>query len=87
MIADMYKIIRPNVGKSKKVTVSGKTKKVVIENTNKINFIINNIDTENDKINKQINDMIEKKNKKQKGGKINKITDDDKIFLLIPSTA
>lgn len=34
---------------------------------------------------KQINNMIDKKNKFQKGGKNKKITDDDKIFLLIPS--
>jgi hypothetical protein len=29
--------------------------------------------------------MIDKKNKKQKGGKIQKITEVDKIYLLIPS--
>lgn len=49
--------------------------------------IIKNVIKDCDVKLKQINDMIEKKNKKQKGGKVNKITDDDKIFLLIPSTA
>ena len=33
---------------------------------------------------KEINDMIDKKNKKQKGGKIQKITNNDKIYMLIP---
>ena len=33
----------------------------------------------------QINDAIDKKNKKIKGGAINKITNIDKIFMLIPS--
>jgi phage anti-repressor protein len=35
---------------------------------------------------KQINNMIDKKNKKQVGGKIPNITENDKIYLLIPST-
>ena len=36
---------------------------------------------------KEINDMIDKKNKKQKGGKIlqNNVTNNDKLYLLIPS--
>lgn len=34
---------------------------------------------------KQINDMIDNKNKKQKGGKLQKITENDKIYLLIPT--
>ena len=35
----------------------------------------------------QINNMIDKKNKKQKGGKIlqNNVTNNDKLYLLIPS--
>jgi hypothetical protein len=33
----------------------------------------------------QINNMIDKKNKKQKGGKIKNITKSDKIFMLIPA--
>ena len=33
----------------------------------------------------EINNMIDKKNKKQKGGNIKKITEDDKIYLLIPN--
>ncbi len=34
---------------------------------------------------KEINNMIDKKNKKQKGGTLNKITQNDKIYLLIPT--
>ena len=35
---------------------------------------------------KEINDMIDKKkNKKLKGGTIHKITQNDKIYMLIPS--
>jgi superfamily II DNA or RNA helicase/phage anti-repressor protein len=45
-----------------------------------IKFAIKNYDTKL----KQINDMIDKKNKKLKGGKLNKITETDKIYLLIP---
>jgi hypothetical protein len=33
----------------------------------------------------EINNMIDKKNKKQKGGEIHKIKSTDKIYLLIPS--
>ena len=33
----------------------------------------------------QINNMIDKKNKKQKGGKIKNITNTDKIYMLIPA--
>jgi phage anti-repressor protein len=33
----------------------------------------------------EINNMIDKKNKKQKGGKLHKITENDKIYMLIPS--
>lgn len=33
----------------------------------------------------QINDMIDKKNKKQKGGQLKNITPNDKIYLLIPN--
>ena len=29
--------------------------------------------------------MIDKKNKKQKGGLLHKITDNDKIYMLIPT--
>lgn len=46
-----------------------------------IKNIIKNCDV---KLN-EINNMIDKKNKKQKGGKSQKITNNDKIFLLIPS--
>ena len=35
---------------------------------------------------KEINDMIDKKNKKQNGGNLQKITNNDKIYLLIPTT-
>jgi phage anti-repressor protein len=35
---------------------------------------------------KQINNMIDKKNKKQKGGNLQKITKTDKIYILIPKT-
>ena len=34
---------------------------------------------------KQINNMIDENNKKQKGGNLQKITDNDKIYLLIPN--
>ena len=34
---------------------------------------------------KQINNMIDENNKKQKGGNLKKITDNDKIYLLIPN--
>jgi hypothetical protein len=34
---------------------------------------------------KQINNMIDKKNKKQNGGRIQQITENDKLYLLIPS--
>jgi len=34
---------------------------------------------------KQINNMIDENNKKQKGGNLQKITDSDKIYLLIPN--
>jgi hypothetical protein len=33
----------------------------------------------------EINNMIDKKNKKQKGGNLQKITKNDKIYMLIPS--
>ena len=47
--------------------------------------IIKNIIKDCDVKLKEINNMIDKKNKKQKGGKIQKITESDKIYLLIPS--
>ena len=47
--------------------------------------IIKNVIKDCDVKLKEINIMIDKKNKKQKGGKIQKITESDKIYLLIPS--
>ena len=47
--------------------------------------IIKNVIKDCDVKLKEINNMIDKKNKKQKGGKIQKITESDKIYLLIPS--
>jgi len=46
--------------------------------------IIKNVIKDCDVKLKEINNMIDKKNKKQKGGKIQKITESDKIYLLIP---
>jgi hypothetical protein len=47
--------------------------------------IIKNVIKDCDVKLKEINNMIDKKNKKQKGGKMQKITESDKIYLLIPS--
>ena len=46
--------------------------------------IIKNVIKDCDVKLKQINDMIDKKNKKQKGGSLKQIMDNDKIYLLIP---
>lgn len=46
--------------------------------------IIKNVIKDCDVKLKEINDMIDKKNKKQKGGKLQKITNNDKIYMLIP---
>ena len=47
--------------------------------------IIKNVIKDCDVKLKEINNMIDKKNKKQTGGKIQKITNNDKIYILIPS--
>jgi len=47
--------------------------------------IIKNVIKDCDVKLKEINDMIDKKNKKQKGGKLQKITNNDKIYMLIPN--
>lgn len=47
--------------------------------------IIKNVIKDCDVKLKEINDMIDKKNKKQKGGKLHKITNNDKMYMLIPS--
>ncbi len=47
--------------------------------------IIKNVIKDCDVKLKEINDMIDKKNKKLKGGTIHKITENDKIYMLIPS--
>jgi phage anti-repressor protein len=47
--------------------------------------IIKNVIKDCDVKLKEINNMIDKKNKKQKGGKMQKITENDKIYMLIPS--
>ena len=47
--------------------------------------IIKNVIKDCDVKLKEINDMIDKKNKKLKGGTIHKITENDKIYILIPS--
>jgi phage anti-repressor protein len=46
--------------------------------------IIRNVIKDCDVKLKEINNMIDKKNKKQKGGTIKNITENDKIYLLIP---
>jgi phage anti-repressor protein len=46
--------------------------------------IIKNVIKDCDVKLKQINDMIDKKNKKLKGGSLKQIMDNDKIYLLIP---
>jgi phage anti-repressor protein len=46
--------------------------------------IIKNVIKDCDVKLKEINNMIDKKNRKQKGGKLQKITEFDKIYLLIP---
>ena len=46
--------------------------------------IIKNVIKDCDVKLKEINNMIDKKNKKQKGGKLQKITNNDKIYMLIP---
>ncbi len=47
--------------------------------------IIKNVIKDCDVKLKEINDMIDKKNKKLKGGTIYKITENDKIYMLIPT--
>ncbi len=47
--------------------------------------IIKNVIKDCDVKLKEINDMIDKKNKKLKGGKLQKITPNDKIYMLIPA--
>lgn len=47
--------------------------------------IIKNVIKDCDVKLKEINDMIDKKNKKLKGGKLHKITEKDKIYMLIPT--
>ena len=47
--------------------------------------IIKNVIKDCDVKLKEINDMIDKKNKKQKGGNIQKITTNNKIYMLIPN--
>ena len=46
--------------------------------------IIKNVIKDCDVKLKEINDIIDKKNKKQKGGNLQKITNNDKIYMLIP---
>lgn len=46
--------------------------------------IIKNVIKDCDVKLKEINDMIDKKNEKQKGGNLQKITNNDKIYMLIP---